>query len=124
MLKVQYGKSYIHKMKDTNNLLVSATLEIAKCFLSNVNNATKSNIMEEGQDQLESYLKISKANKITPQAAQKLDIPFIGKLNAIIKDLSLGKSPGPDCFTVQYYKHFERSMIDQLPSQYNHRKHI
>lgn len=69
------------------------------------------------------YLKKAKLPKIQPEQLTELEKKITqDEIKTALKETPSGKSPGPDGFTIKYYKKFQEQLIPKLCDYLNNRQ--
>lgn len=113
---VQNKKSatMVHVIRDKHGKLHSSNEEIAKQFeqyyqsLYNIpSNPKCPQNSEKRSYPIQQFLHKYSPSPISVETALELESPiYDGRFDKAIKDMKLGKAPGPDGFPLQYYKTF------------------
>lgn len=123
-LKQKKAASYISKIKTPADVLLHKTCEIAKEFCSfyqQLYNVGKGVTEGASRDTLiKNYLTQAKLPKLPAQVFEALEGGFSSaELEKAFKSMANGKAPGPDSFTVAYYRAFSGTLLPHLTSYAN-----
>lgn len=106
-LKERSSTTYIPHIKGRDGQLIALPKDIAKTFgefYSSLYNLTPPS---SSPSVLEEYLSSSCLARLPSPVRSSLEAPItIEELMTVIKTVKSGKAPGPDGFTLQYYKNY------------------
>ena len=126
ILKKKKGKNFVDKIKNKNGEIIQTTTGIAKEFqnyYANLYAVKKGEIQgneTERREKIKKYLVEAGLTKIDEEKLTFLERPISEQeIERAIKETSLGKSPGPDGFTIGYYKKFKDILIPRFKEYIN-----
>ena len=122
--------SFIPKIKLPSGDLVHTTPQISKAFnefhaaLYNVEGGLASLPLSEKRKRILTYLREANLPKLSRSALNDLEANFsIEEFQCALKSSSSGKAPGPDGFTLLYYKTFGDILLPHLVAYANSVSH-
>lgn len=75
---------------------------------------------ETRKTKIQEYLTDAKLPKIQAEQLIELEEPITqDEIKKALKETPIGKSPGPDGFTIKYYKEFQNQLIPKLCNYLN-----
>lgn len=126
-LKEAHNGGHIHAIKTKTGILEHKPEKIAELFhefytaLYDIKTQNKPpHITGSKEETIKEFLQNSGFPTLDPEDIKKLEEPINStEIQAVIKELKPGKSPGPDGLTSQYYKTFTQLLSKHLMSVYN-----
>lgn len=121
MLRKKKGLHFIGKIQTKQGKMVYETKEIGEVF-KNYYSELYTEEMSGGQRsentksrKINEFLKQAKLPKITENLRESLEKPITEEeIARALADTAQGKSPGPDGFTIYYYKKFKDILIPKM----------
>uniref|UniRef100_A0A8C5PT54 Reverse transcriptase domain-containing protein n=1 Tax=Leptobrachium leishanense TaxID=445787 RepID=A0A8C5PT54_9ANUR len=106
-LKQRRQATYIPKIKDRDGREHHLTKDISEAFHKYFTSLYQLRDSPPLESDIRSYLKDSLHSVLPPDSASALDAPFTTEeFSMALSTMKAGKSPGPDGFSVAYYKTF------------------
>lgn len=106
-LKEKGKSAYVPHIKGENGQMISLPKDIAQRFREYYSSLYNLKSIPASRDSMEEYLSSARLFRLSSPDRNSLEAPItIEELSAVIKTVKHGKAPGPDGFTIQYYKNF------------------
>ena len=119
-IKEKNRSTYISQIKDKEGHLKQIPKDIAQTFgkyyatLYNLPHATSP------QSRIAEYLTSTGMTRLPSPARYSLDTPItVKEVTEVLKSFKSGKSPGPDGFTISYYREFSELLSKQMTKVFN-----
>lgn len=119
MLKKKKSINYIETIHNKNGEMVYTTKEIAKVFKSYY--GALYSVKQKGQQVIEKieetkeFLKNARLPLLSESERSMLEKPITEEeIHKALKDSALGKSLGPDGYTINYYKNYKEILVPKL----------
>lgn len=122
-LKKQTTRAYITKLKTKDDKLITDKEEIAEEFANYYEELYREEV-RENTEALQKYLRKIEMPKLIKENNKELVKEITAEeINKQIQDLKIGKTPGDDGFTNEFYKVFKSELIPLLNKAYNYALH-
>ena len=116
LIKKQRGKNQINKIRNENGEITTDNTEIQRIIRDYYQQlyANKMDNLEEMDKFLEKY----NFPKLNQEEMENLNRPITSmEIETVIRNLPANKSPGPDCFTAEFYRKFREELTNIYPTQ-------
>uniref|UniRef100_A0A8C5MN92 Reverse transcriptase domain-containing protein n=1 Tax=Leptobrachium leishanense TaxID=445787 RepID=A0A8C5MN92_9ANUR len=119
-VRQRHMATYIPKVRHVGGSMAHTSPDISAAFLSYYKALYNLRDTPPPSDAIDKYLRDSYDSTISQEARKALDAPFTMKeLASAVKSMKSGKSPGPDGFTMGYYKTFLPSLGPHFLKAFN-----
>ncbi|CAI9613620.1 unnamed protein product, partial [Staurois parvus] len=121
-LRKKKNRNYIEKIKDAKGNLMHSNKDIIKAFIEyyrklyNISPLEGSETIDSEKNQKrKKYLETAGLLKLSEDQLNSLDADISqDEIKLALKGTVSGKSPGPDGYTVRYYKKFSEILVPKL----------
>lgn len=120
------ARNHIEHIKTQGDVLVNSSQAIAKAFrdyytsLYQIEGHTPTSTIPNGGETVKEYIVASGMPRLPEEGAGDLDGPITTEeLRKALKSLKPGKAPGPDGFTLLYYKTFIEKLAPKFLAAFN-----
>lgn len=125
-LRETRARNHIERIKTQGDTLVSSSQAIAKAFrdyyanLYQIEGQMPTSRTSDRWESAKEYILASGMPKIPEEGAGDIDGPItIEEFSEALKSLKPGKAPGPDGYTLLYYKTFSEKLAPQFLAAFN-----
>lgn len=126
-LKPHTTTSTVHCIKDKSGTSHNSTEAIAEQFqayyteLYNLKSTTNTQMsLSTRATCIQDFLQLNKSSTVPEDVAQQLELPLtLDEMDNALKQMKVGKSPGPDGFSVPYYKSFTKILLPRFLKAFN-----
>uniref|UniRef100_A0A8C5Q7Q5 Reverse transcriptase domain-containing protein n=1 Tax=Leptobrachium leishanense TaxID=445787 RepID=A0A8C5Q7Q5_9ANUR len=119
-VRQRHMATYIPKIRCADGSVAHLTPDISTAFLSYYKTLYNLSDTPPPSKVIDQYLRDSYNSTISEETKEALDTPFtMEELASAVKSMKSGKSPGPDGFTMGYYKTFLSSLGPHFLQAFN-----
>uniref|UniRef100_A0A8C5QK57 Reverse transcriptase domain-containing protein n=1 Tax=Leptobrachium leishanense TaxID=445787 RepID=A0A8C5QK57_9ANUR len=119
-VRQRHMTTYIPKIRRADGSIAHSSPDISTAFLSYYKSLYNLHDTPPPSEAIGNYLRDSYDSTISKETREALDAPFtMEELALAVKSMKTGKSPGPDGFTMGYYKTFLPSLGPHFLQAFN-----
>ena len=123
LIKKKREKNQVNKIRNENGEITTDNTEIQK-IIREYHEQLYANKMDN-LEEMDKFLEKYNLPKLNQEEIENLNRPITStEIKTVIRNLPTNKSPGPDCFTVEFYQKFREELtpiVLKLPENFRER---